>query len=787
MNKRIPDGIMIVMLKKIKDIKEVGGIKKLVGDPSCISLKKNIIIYGLNGYGKTAIATILDGVGQDEVSGIKDIKSIPTSPENAQEIVITFLDEKNEEKDIVFGENGWVDNFQKDKIFVFDNDFIHRNLISGTNIDADTKKNFSEFIIGEKGVKMAKALEEIAVNLVNKNKELKKPRYIEDNEDKEREFLDLNVQENIETLRIDLDNKNKKIENLKNISKIKILPEIEIIKNEDILNEKDIFSILERLNKIFAIDYGDITKEALENISAHIRKCIKGDEEKANKWLADGTVSFLKDDDCPFCGQELKNVSELIDSYKKSFNTKYEEFIKRMEISLKEETEALHRFSFAFDKLRNVIFDINKYSGYDEGIIIKDEKLLEIENTIKDLNNNLNKEKDNIIDRIEKKRSTPHNEIEEYSFSKDFEEILGKAKKDLLEMTKNVNKIIEKTVLFKSEYNVDTEKLGDKIKESQAEFDFIDMKIKRLEQDDNCIQYNKHFLEIKKLKNAKKETKEQLEKEQMDYLDQYFDKFNKNYTDLGNGKYTLDKKIDKRGNTSKCALVVKLFETELKTDQISISMSDSEKRSLAFALFLTKLDFVEDQSKKIVVLDDPVVSFDENRVRITASKLQSVSNNFEQVLVLTHYRELIFRLIEQSRDKDNISTLELSLDGSDVRLEKVDREKFTKTILEKRYEELHNFVEGENISEDVYLNSRLYIEERLRIKYLQKNINIGSLALGKIIEKLYEKGLMSKEDKDEALRINNLIKVDHHPSPEIVTIEEKKLIVRAVLDFCKKL
>jgi wobble nucleotide-excising tRNase len=57
------------------------------------------------------------------------------------------------------------------------------------------------------------------------------------------------------------------------------------------------------------------------------------------------------------------------------------------------------------------------------------------------------------------------------------------------------------------------------------------------------------------------------------------------------------------------------------------TLSDSEKRTLAFAFFLSKLKNDKNLENKIIILDDPFSSFDENRKEKTIQLFRDIKNN----------------------------------------------------------------------------------------------------------------------------------------------------------------
>jgi energy-coupling factor transporter ATP-binding protein EcfA2 len=72
------------------------------------------------------------------------------------------------------------------------------------------------------------------------------------------------------------------------------------------------------------------------------------------------------------------------------------------------------------------------------------------------------------------------------------------------------------------------------------------------------------------------------------------------------------------------------------------SLSESEKTTLAFAYFLSKIQYeVIDNNKAsladtLIVIDDPVSSLDENRLHVTACLIDELFRDAKQLFVLSH-------------------------------------------------------------------------------------------------------------------------------------------------------
>jgi wobble nucleotide-excising tRNase len=66
------------------------------------------------------------------------------------------------------------------------------------------------------------------------------------------------------------------------------------------------------------------------------------------------------------------------------------------------------------------------------------------------------------------------------------------------------------------------------------------------------------------------------------------------------------------------------------------TLSDGDRSTLAFALFIARLELDHDLGSKIVVLDDPMTSLDAHRRAYTCEQIADIAGKARQVIVLTH-------------------------------------------------------------------------------------------------------------------------------------------------------
>ena len=74
----------------------------------------------------------------------------------------------------------------------------------------------------------------------------------------------------------------------------------------------------------------------------------------------------------------------------------------------------------------------------------------------------------------------------------------------------------------------------------------------------------------------------------------------------------------------------------VNTHSFGSSLSEADKRTLAFAFFVARLERNEKLNECIVVFDDPVSSLDLNRRRESIKLIANLSNRCEQLITLSH-------------------------------------------------------------------------------------------------------------------------------------------------------
>lgn len=211
--------------------------------------------------------------------------------------------------------------------------------------------------------------------------------------------------------------------------------------------------------------------------------------------------------------------------------------------------------------------------------------------------------------------------------------------------------------------------------------------------------------------------------------------------------------------------------------------SESDKRALALAVFISKIQHLPDDVKKeaIVVFDDPVTSFDENRMKSVIMKIDEISSTVAQTFVLGHHcgfaHETSIRCINsfqffEIRNKHNNSGLYL------LDTELAFSDKLIKTCIQ-----MMRFVDGdpEEITEN---EMRVFIEEYLKTVFAKpyKDNLLEKIQFGERIDALYNLGLISSDVKDTLHRFRVNLNPESHTIKRS-NIEDNRALAGEILDF----
>lgn len=795
------------MIKRIKKIKGVGRFLN-VGHTK---LGRLTLIYGPNCYGKSTLSDIFRSIENKNPKILSNRHSIVRNGSPiAQEICFSVkTDEDQAEQDISCVDRKWNTGSFNYLIEVFDSRFIEDNIFTGLTISRANKKNLTNLLIGEKSSEIGKQIYSLKILFRDTTKAigeledlLKKSLGTLDFEINLESFISVEKPDDIETTKSELITLQEKLKTIRKSidekNKILKLDEPIILSLE---NPEPVIKILKgSLGKRFE----DINDTAYKRMQEHIEQhfnCHDGEEEE---WIEKGVNTYLKQNkdavalNCPFCSQSLTTVTDLIETYKKVFTEEYEKFCN-------DTLEILDNKHQEFNKLISDIKLIESLINKNLAICrlwqsyFTDEtkKLIE---QIDDLSNIANKSNYNLVGLMEEvadkfgkliaeKKKKPFYAINQTPTSdqlltahQEFETII------------NQYNVLVKLLLIEIN-TLKTKSQNDQlIKESEE----LDKKITDLN-----IKVKRHELaayidKLQKLRGYKEEIEqnikklqEKLEQENKEFIEQYFQDITHLLNRLGSVDFEIQATYRRWGGQPVYEPTIKFANEEITSDRLPFIFSDSDRRALAFSIFISKLRKRNKAELKntIVFLDDPITSFDDNRVSQTFIEIKNLATSCRQLIIAAHHSRFLLDTYEKLKSLPDLDLkfIEIKRDGFGTAFELVSDPKTRLDPHAQEIEKVERFIDGDSDvkASDVRRSLRPILQKELEWRFRKNLKGVFSKGLVDIVKKLKEEDSISDEMARKILDFNDVLKDDHHDTTLDID-EDTRTLSKNIIEFIFK-
>ena len=779
------------MIKKIRVIKQVGVFSNFDSGHDK-GLEKLTFMYGLNTFGKSTLSDIFKSLAKNSGELITNRKTLPKDHTRPQEIVLTVFDgTSNKESFITFQNNSWSNSELSGKIELFDTSFVYDNVFNGLSLleARETKERFTDFILGGEGVKLAKDLEGKRRDLRLLKSELKDaiPEFVKNqNNEAVKCFIDLKPEKAIDAYKKEIEEKitqKQELEkNIKNKDYILNLPEPSKITESDFT---DLAESVSRISSILSTSFENLEEEVIGRLRAHVRDNLR-DNPNGEDWIRQG-LPFANSGNCPFCGQNLESAGELIGTYRHYFSKEYTDFIDTVNSTL---DSSLSNIAVSFRTENKISETLLSLKNYDTSI--KDETFRKAVSEIQNL-----------------KQSIINNELElskaVLAIKKDFEESIPKKKqkpycsigslkleiKTIIsehdDLLVQLNDLVETTTQAISKYKErfrDNGVIGE-LSELNGEISTLEMKKARLEQDDKCQAYQDKGTKIILLEEDVAAISLKLETEQKTYLDKYFGLINDYFKKLGSHSYSISRSTSNRGDKKVFGIVIKFKNTAVSNTDLPFIFGESDRRALALSIFWARIHNFEDVEKqsKIIVLDDPVTSFDDNRIIKNNDVIWQLNDKVDQIILLTHYPTFIREFYKRCHLSNNCAFLEIKQNHETSYLEKFDVDLFCSSEMERQFYAITDFINRKS-AQDIRQKLRPYLENHLNVlffKCLSEN-NLLSQTLERKIDGLCQCNIVSSSLKERLHRCRR----ETNPDAHVFTTsneEDIRSFAKEMLDF----
>lgn len=745
------------MISKIQSIYNIGNYLDYLASGD-VSLKKFNIFYAENRTGKTTLATILRSLALGEGILIDRHKRLNAISSPKVEI-------KLEDNSLCRYDNGkW--NKTNHDIEVFDSYFVADNVYSGMEISADNRKALYKFVVGNTGIEIARKINRLKSMSVDLQRE--KTKLID-------EIKNLIHYNDVETVVKLAPKKDIDILLSQKQQEFKISSNNEvIIKHEELPNIKS-FTLpfnTRQIKSLLQKSIDCISEQYLTFISQRINTLKNNGLSNAEKWLADGLaeVNTINDDSCPFCGQSLSGAKEIIDGYNLYFSKEYNQLINSINLCnsqfqrfdvrnfIRVVTEFHEKLMSQYHFWQIYLKDLNKVTDMPAELTLLEDDFSKVQEKISEkAQNPLSKIGNDNLEELEVHLGVVFSFIEEL---KKYVACIGPLitkLKSTLKPLDTVRKELRALEIYKLRYE-------SPLKEMCEYFIIVEKQILRLQKLTTQLQ------------NEQKENSAAFLHDYGDIINNYLQ--NVFCTDfrienIKDGGY--------RGRSRDASLTYSLTfkgkPLSLDTDDnlsFKNTLSEGDKNTIAFSLFLAKLDkYSEEELKdKIIVFDDPLTSLDLNRRNATINELVKMYQKTKQTLVLSHNLAFLLELNNRRKIKGKdkkVLLIEKQIDKSIIREFKLRDElsaEFASCI-----EKIEKFKEtGADEDMEPAINSiRLSLEAILKFKY-GRYLSTLDGTFGQIISELEKSSTCRFVDGEKQKVIDDLNELNemswraHHAS-----------------------
>ena len=777
------------MLKRIHSLQNIGRYKNCKAGGH--EFGRLTIIYGRNTYGKTTLGDVFASIQAKDVGLISARTTIPNDGK-PQHISLGFLP-LTEAKEVTFVfENGaWVSSPPDGlEIRTFDDGFIHRNVFAARQFNRDTKENFSAFILGEKGVNKAEQIKEKKQERHKASRDVKQLEKVAFKDvDDVKSFLkhepmgtQAESNEKLESLRTEHKNIRKQQEQILAIQSRS--------QGAPLSCNSNFQANIQALNLTLGLGLEGVHEEAKAQVTQHINMAFQT-PHGAEQWIRQG-IRENKGDHCQFCGQKLsEDAHNLLELYRKAFDDNFEKHDTAVKSQLN--TAIAQADDFPVNELRVTLAKNSAaFSSYEELQSNKTytSEILKLDDVAKKIETALDsiaEETPAMLNRLRevatKKQNAPHLVLDPVDEGM-FHSLLQQVEQRANEYNSSVEVCNAEITAFKGGVNVEDLKhrLEKNIAEGKAE-GLNNIRIKLVSE---CAEYIALNEKLKKLGADIETLEKELQTDQSEYLKKFFDSLNTLFKRFGSRDFLLERGESKQGHTPVFFLKVQYKGQSISESAISQVFSESDRRALALAVFWTQLQSLPTPvlAQQIVVLDDPLTSFDDARVTAVHLELTKAIDSVRQIIVLSHYRHDIEMFLETYRSHPDAKLLVLTDSGeTGTDIEVGDPREFLLTEHEKAHERLTAFSEG-HTNDYSFGDLRIFFEAELDSRFAAQRVqySLSALQLGEKIDRLCELDVISEDIKKQCHQWRTVLNPSHHTWSG-ADLENQRNTVRDFLDF----
>lgn len=752
------------MLERIADIHGIGLLHQANGKPH--ACQKATLVYADNGRGKSTLATIFRSASTDNAALIAASKTIDgTLP---PKVVLQFGSGHK-----VFFENGaWSE--RRPELLVFDQDFIGRNVHSGGAVNTDHRKNLLEFALGEAAVAARATLDKAT------------------NESKL-------ASDKVQSLLVQLSGYHQGMA----LTQFEQLPEVADIDGK----VADLQARLSAANNVSVVQAKPVPKAialptfdidglfaglglSLKDVHAGAEKVVKEHIAKlggksAESWLSQGR-QLSTDDTCPFCDQDISS-NALVRAYQTHFNTAYADLKTRV-AALQNMATTGTAASVIDSFAQSVSVAVAQATAWAEHVPTKT-----ISFDVDTARVALTAFREIVAALTRRKIAAPAEPLGDAGEKANAVALWDQ----VLVPIRNANDAIRAAEALITAYKAQLS--GDSVQQLQLQIQQLQATKRR--HDVKVVELLGQLAAARKLvesaDKAKKVARDSLDSLMAATLTKYQTAINALLKKFGASFSIKGMSANFRGNAprSEYGLLLRGKDVALEggPPSFSTALSDGDKRTLAFALFIASTLEDPKLATRTVIIDDPMCSLDMNRRHHTRAVLKNIHSKAAQLLVFAHDRYFLRDLRDALRKEDKtalISVFQLTVAANNYTdFASLDIDKECESVYSQHHRMLNDFASGKGGDpKSVAKAIRPLLEGYLHRRF--PGLVPPNLMFGEIVALIRDSNAPSplchaKNLVNELNEINDYAGQFHHANPGadaagIVTTELKTYVDKAL-------
>lgn len=600
----------------LKGIDRIEGIGLFLAAGPSPEFGRATLVYGENGRGKSTLSAILRSCAENNAT---ELVSRATLGHQRPRRATLRLDRSGSPVVIDLSDAAWT--HQAGEILVFDAEFVARNVYAGAEITADHRARLLDFALGEEAVVARAEHERITASLQAASAAVRQSTFVIDAVRGSIPLAEYRSLKQHPKADQELAQLRARLNASQTIDAVRARPTGTRLETPHFFDMDEFFDVLRKHLPRVADDAESRVRDHIERHREH------GFED----WLSQGR-SYADGFACPFCASDTSS-NALIAAYREHFDAAYQD-LKNDAADLRRVVAARLPDTLADSTERELATTRAQLAHWGESVELEPVHL--DRDQLKDLVDELR----NLLSPLaEKKAASPME-----AFGTREEE---KRARNLLTEIKSLFSAAN-TVIVRNKATIERYKESLQAESSvaiRASINRIEASQKRHSKEGaaQVSALDAAIAERDRLTTLKETARQRLDQLMEDTFNTYGASINQLLSDFGTYLSIEDLTITYRGASSKprtsFGLKVRGHRVSIAGDEganFGNSLSEGDKRALAFALFIARLQNDPGLANRIVVIDDPMCSLDRNRRATTIRKLKTLAAACRQLVVLAH-------------------------------------------------------------------------------------------------------------------------------------------------------